>query len=113
MKARLICVVGVLALATELPAQVVPTLQLAKANGSTSEEFTRVSSAHELAPGRLLVGDERERKLVLIDFTAGTSRSIGRIGAGPGEFRSLGALLPRARGGGAYLVDFVQRRLLP
>src|SRR5207253_496076 len=76
------------------------------------DEFVKVISAHEIAPGRLLVADERDRKLTLIDFVTGTSRAVGRTGAGPGEFRSLGAVIPRARGG-AFLVDFVQRRLLP
>jgi hypothetical protein len=113
MKTTAILIAGLFAALGESSAQTVPTLQLGKATGTASEEFTRIAAAQELSPGRLLVGDERDRKLVLVDFAAGTSRPIGRTGAGPGEFRSLGALLPRIRGGGVFLVDFVQRRLLP
>src|SRR4051794_15945387 len=85
-----------------LPAQ--STLKLDKPTGSSAADFVKVVSALEIGPGRLLVADERDRKLTLIDFGTGTSKAVGRVGAGPGEFRSLGGVLPRGKGG-AFLVD--------
>jgi hypothetical protein len=111
MKTLRILVAGVTTMTSVLQAQS-SGVSLGRPTGAVGQEFGKVISAHELSPGKLLVADERERKLVLVDFDANTARSIGRTGSGPGEFRSLGALVPR-RGGGAFLVDFVQRRLLP
>jgi hypothetical protein len=88
------------------------TVRLGAPTGTAREEFTNVSSIVELSGGRVLVADDREQRIVVVDFSSPTVRVIGRRGAGPGEFAAVGMLLPRP-GGGAYLSDFAQRRLLP
>jgi hypothetical protein len=65
-----------------------------------------------MGDGTVLVVDSRERRLVLVDLTRGTSRDIGRTGAGPGEFRLISRAIGRPDGG-AWVVDFGLRRLLP
>lgn len=91
-------------------AQGAPVVRLGPPAAAVSEPFTDVTSAVELPNGRLLIADEKENRLVILDFAAGSAQQIGRRGAGPGEYLSLGELLPRA--GGAWLTDFAQRRLL-
>lgn len=98
--------------AAALPPQSAPQIALGRPTATATAEFSRVIAAQELGAGKLLVADEKERKLTLVDFGAGTARPVGRVGSGPGEFRAIGGLLPRA-GGGAYVTDFVLRRLLP
>src|SRR4051812_25805033 len=112
MKRMRLTLLGSVALPFSMGAQSAPVLQLGKPDATAAAEFTRVVSANELAPGRLLVADEREHKLTLVDFNSGATRSVGRVGAGPGEFRALGEIVPRAKGG-AFVTDFILRRLLP
>jgi hypothetical protein len=112
MRLNPLSLAALFALSSEVHSQAVPVIRLGQPTATAPDELARVVSAHEVAPGRLLVADERDRKLVLIDLGSGTSRAIGRLGAGPGEYRALGAVLPRA-GGGVLVTDFVLRRLLP
>ncbi|HET9276486.1 MAG TPA: hypothetical protein VFN96_10480 [Gemmatimonadales bacterium] len=74
--------------------------------------FSVVRAVMALPDGRVVVSDAQENRLTLIDFPKGTSRSLGRVGAGPGEFSRAGGLY-RARGGGVVLFDHELRRLLP
>lgn len=94
------------------PASRPPSMPLGAANAKSSEPFTRVSAVVELSGDRVLVADERERRLVSIEFTTGVVRQLGRTGSGPGEYRFVSGLFARP-GGGAWLNDFAQRRLLP
>lgn len=98
--------------ASILPAQQIATTRLGAPTASPSEAFTKITGAVELAGGKLLVADETERRLAIIDLASGAATSVGRVGSGPGEFRAIGRLIPRPDGG-AYLVDFALRRLLP
>lgn len=97
---------------SRLLAAQVAEVRLGPPTASPDEAFTEVGSAVELRGDRLLVADTREQRLVLMDLAAGTARNIGRTGGGPGEFRLIGALLPRPSGG-AWVADFGLRRLLP
>jgi 6-bladed beta-propeller protein len=110
-----ITVVLLLAAAVQAKAQApnrsVQPQRLAAATASVAEPFTKVSQVVELAPNRVLVVDEQEKRLALVDLTTGRVDQVGRIGAGPGEYRALGAVLSRP-GGGAFVVDFALRRLL-
>jgi hypothetical protein len=90
----------------------VPTHRLGTPTASSSEPFTEVESVVDLGGDVVLVVDSRERRLVLVDFGNGTARPVGRSGAGPGEFRLIARALPRPDGG-AWIVDFGLRRLLP
>lgn len=51
--------------------------------------FVRVSAAHWVPNGRVLVADARQRRLQLYDSTGRHLRTIGRDGDGPGEFRGI------------------------
>jgi hypothetical protein len=90
----------------------VPTIRLGAPTGSSTEPFTEVESVVDLGGEVVLVVDSRERRLALVDLASGTVRSVGRTGAGPGEFRLVARALPRPEGG-AWIVDFGLRRLLP
>jgi hypothetical protein len=76
-----------------------------------SEEFTRVSSIRELADGRVLILDIRERRLVVADFRTDRVRRIGRSGAGPGEYRQPVQLLAFG-GDSTFVVDRPNARWL-
>ena len=73
-------------------AQRAPAIPLKPANATLAEEFSRIRSVRELADGRVLIGDERERRLVVADLRSGKVDAIARIGSGPGEYRSVGQL---------------------
>ncbi len=66
----------------------------------------------ELADGRIVVADDREPRLVLLDFDRQQSVDLARMGGGPREFRTIGGLVPDGHGG-AFAVDFAQHRVLP
>lgn len=88
-----------------------PTVRLGGPGVSVKAEFTEVTSVRELADGRLLVADRRERRLVLIDWSTGHAASVGRIGDGPGEFRNI--LQLHALGNDStLLIDDSRRRWL-
>lgn len=74
---------------------VVPA-QLAPATATLDEEFTRILSVRELSDGRVLVSDQREKRVVVADFQSGAVRMIGRVGKGPGEFEEPGAFFALA-----------------
>ena len=90
-----------------------PLVDLATPLGLPAEEFTTITGVVELRGGKVLVVDATERRLVLFEPRGWRPSSIGRVGAGPREFRSIGDFLLRRPDGGAYVVDFAQRRLLP
>jgi hypothetical protein len=74
--------------AAQTPAQ----LKLKPADAQLAEEFTMIGSVRELADGRVLVTDLRDNRLLVADLKAGTTRLVGRIGSGPGEYRRTGRL---------------------
>ena len=75
-------------------AQTPEQLQLRPPEARLSEEFTNLTSLRELPDGRALVTDRKEGRLAVVDFKAGTVRSISRKGSGPGEYLDLGPLIP-------------------
>jgi len=76
-----------------------------------TEPFTRVGGLRELADGRIIVADPREKIVQLVDLRAGTGKKISREGAGPGEYALPGALLPMPNDQ-TLLVDLQNRRFL-
>jgi hypothetical protein len=56
-------------------------------------EFSSIGAVRELSDGRTLVTDWREKRLVVLDWGAGSTRDIGRVGDGPGEYQSLSQLV--------------------
>jgi len=75
------------------------------------EPFSRINGLRELADGRLLVSDSRERTLQLIDLASGSAKRISRDGQGPGEYRGIVALVPLPEDQ-TLLVDAGNRRFL-
>ncbi|HLA89561.1 MAG TPA: hypothetical protein VJL28_03895 [Gemmatimonadaceae bacterium] len=73
-------------------AQKVPVAQLKLADGKLAEEFTLIASVRELSDGRILVSDEKEKRLVIADLRSGAVAAIGRVGSGPGEYRGTARL---------------------
>ncbi len=77
-------------------------LLLPPADRTLQEEFSNVRAIRELSDGRLLLTDLGDNRLVVIDVERNALRSIGRIGAGPGEVRHFGRLY--ALGGDSTLL---------
>lgn len=73
--------------------------------------FTSIRGVRELSDGRLIVADGGEYRLLVLDWKARNHRAIGRVGDGPGEFRSLSALIALP-GDTTMVVDGLARRLL-
>ena len=80
--------------AAPLVAQQVPIVLLGAPTGRSADPFTLVGGIREVAPGKILVVDPRDRTALLIDLVAGTRTKVGREGSGPGEYRYPNALLP-------------------
>ncbi|MFN2316369.1 MAG: hypothetical protein ABR602_06760 [Gemmatimonadales bacterium] len=92
-----------------LPAQQ-PT-PLGRPVAEFEEPFSRVSGLRELADGRVVVSDQRDKVVQLIDLQRQTARRISREGSGPGEYALPTSLfaLPNDR---SLLVDLPNRRFL-
>lgn len=75
------------------------------------EPFSRVSGMRELADGRLIVSDQREKLVQLVDLQRQTARGISRQGSGPGEYAMPTSLfaMPNDQ---TLLVDLSNRRFL-
>lgn len=65
----------------------VPARMLGAAEAEGAETFSQVRGFRELTDGRVLITDQRERKIVLLDFSRGTATRVGREGPGPGEYQ--------------------------
>jgi len=76
---------AVLGIGTPVVAQ--NTTTLAKADGYFPEGFGLVSGFRTLTDGRVMVGDPLGQALVIIDLDRGTADTLGRVGAGPEEYR--------------------------
>jgi hypothetical protein len=59
-----------------------------------AEPFSRINGLRELADGRLIIFDSREKTLQLIEPATGAARPISREGRGPGEFLTVNSLFP-------------------
>lgn len=73
--------------------QAPPRVELRPSDASFDEEFTQVHAVRELSDGRLIVADQREKRLVLLDPRTGSVRAISRVGSGPGEYQWLHMLV--------------------
>lgn len=79
-----------------------PTARLA-------EECTVVRYAYELDDGRVLLPAVRDKRLLVGDFTRGTTEQVGRAGHGPGEYEFPSAIFGIGRDS-AILQDLLNRR---
>jgi hypothetical protein len=87
------------------------TLSLTRPTATIDESFSNVVALQELPDGRVVVGDVKERRLVVLDFGRGSAQQLGRTGAGPNEYASVQTLV-RGRADTLLLVDFPGRRIL-
>ncbi|NOT07903.1 MAG: hypothetical protein HOP28_06820 [Gemmatimonadales bacterium] len=84
----------VLAYSTAANAQQrLPARLLGPVEAVGSEPFSQVRGFRELSDGRVIVTDQREKKIVLLDLAKKTAVSIGRVGGGPGEFQTATDLI--------------------
>lgn len=67
----------------------VPLLQIGVASGDTLQEFHRVVSPFQRADGSIVVPLAGSFEIRIFDRKGQFLRSLGREGAGPGEFRSI------------------------
>ena len=75
----------------------------------SAKGFTHVYDVAELADGRVLLTDSRERSLALVDLTRGVVVRLGRRGEGPREYQSVFSILPRSDGSFAVYDSNLQR----
>ena len=94
----------------------VPTLnaqqqqRLTDAEAAFPESFSTVRGLLELEDGRLLIADGLGQALMIVDLDAGTADTIGRVGAGPQEYKQPDGLW-RLPDGNILLVDLGNGRL--
>jgi hypothetical protein len=74
------------------------------------EPFTSINGLQEVAPGKIVVSDMQEQRLILADLNANTIKNIGSKGGGPGEWQFAMNVSP-GPGGTAYVADPNLRRM--
>jgi hypothetical protein len=84
-------VLGVL-VSVSLHAQ--PALRLEAPVAASRNEFQRGTAVRELSNGSLLVVDRDRKALLRISSLGEPATTVGRMGNGPGEYRSVGDLWP-------------------
>ncbi|MEO5797870.1 MAG: hypothetical protein ABIZ70_02285 [Gemmatimonadales bacterium] len=75
-------------------------------------DFTIVRSVGALPDGRVVVTDLKENKVQLLNWPTGKLVDLGRLGAGPREYRAVGGVY-HDKGGGLVVYDPQQQRYLP
>ena len=113
---RLACIAVAVSLAPGVSTRVVaqpapPRRALPKASAELSQPFTTITNVRELADGRVLVTDPRERVLQLVSANLASAQQVGRTGAGPGEYGLPGRLIA-VGADSTWLLDAGNRRVL-
>lgn len=75
----------------------VPTVWVHGQSATSGAAFGRIRGARELSSGAVLVTDGLARALYVLDETLQNRRQIGRIGGGPGEYRSPAEIVALSR----------------
>ena len=88
----------------------VPERRLTKPDATFPEAFGMVGGLRELRDGPVLIADPLGQALVVVDLVAGTADTIGRVGAGPGEYKQPDGVFPLP-GDSTLLVDLGNGRL--
>lgn len=93
LSARALILIGVLMSAARLQGQVGSARELSRTLVLPGQEFpyefSRISALVPLADGSIIIAEPRERRLRRIADDGGSVQTVGRDGAGPGEFRLL------------------------
>jgi hypothetical protein len=87
-----------------------PTVRLNRPEATLPEAMSRVAGLRELSDGRLIVSDITEQSVSRVDFTNGTVTTLGRRGAGPGEYEMPGELFDLP-GDSTLLLDRANQRI--
>ena len=87
-----------LACAISVAAQEPTRIALAARTGTVPHGFTNVTSVRELADGRVLLIDARERTVFVADFATKSVTAVGRQGQGPLEYSRPLHLVPLPNG---------------
>lgn len=98
------------AFASPLAAQI-PTVNISKPSVEFADPFSSVTGVRELADGRVMVTDTRDKTAMIVDLKSGNSTPVGHEGEGPGEYRMPVGLWPAANDG-TLLLDLQQGRIL-
>lgn len=65
-----------------------PERRLERPEHRYAEPFSLIAGVRELPDGRVIVSDPIEETLLRIDLATGRAEQLGRVGAGPGEYKS-------------------------
>jgi hypothetical protein len=87
------------------------TTTLDQPGATFAEPFGSVAGLRELPDGRVMVADGLGQALVVIDMAVGTADTIGRVGQGPGEYKSPDGLF-ELPADSTLLVDLGNGRLV-
>jgi hypothetical protein len=80
---------------SSVAAQNAPVVRtLSKPETEFAEPFSAVVAIRELADGRVLVSDSKDKIVQVVDLKAGRATKVGREGAGPGEYGLPAQLFP-------------------
>ena len=100
----------ILVFAVPAVAQQVPERRLTTADARFPHTFSSIRGLRELPDGRVMVADGIDEVVMIADLKTGKGDTLGRVGQGPGEYKSPDALYPLP-GGGTMLVDLGNGRL--
>lgn len=78
--------------------------RLTTADARFPHTFSSIRGLRELPDGRVMVADGIDEVVMIADLKTGKGDTLGRVGQGPGEYKSPDALYPLP-GGGTLLVD--------
>ncbi len=106
----LVCGMAAALAAASLPAQSRVVDLTGRPNAALDEPFTAITGLQEVAPGKVVIADMAEQRLVLGDLAANSVRDVGHKGGGPGEWQMAMGVSP-GPGGVAYVADPSLRKL--
>lgn len=83
-----------IAFASPAFAQTVPTRTFSKPIAEYTEPFTSLRGVRELADGRVVATDSRDKVVQIVDLRTGRATKVGREGSGPNEYQMPSSALP-------------------
>jgi hypothetical protein len=92
-----------------LSAQAVPERRLTTPDAKFPQEFSAIRGVRELPDGRVMVSDGIEEVVLVADLKTGKADTLGRVGQGPGEYKTPDALFTVPSG--TLLLDLGNGRL--
>jgi hypothetical protein len=113
VQSKLHVVVGLLT-ATSVASPIVAQQRAVNLTGrpvaALDEGITSIIGLHEVAPGKVVLSDLQEQRLLFADLASNSLRDIASKGAGPGEWQIAMSVTP-GPGGTAYVADPSLRKM--